>query len=849
MVRIHIPVLGAVLLVLGGLDAFGEEPSKAKEAKAKIRAAALPNAKDKLEPFLQEYCIDCHGKRKQKGQVRFDDVSWEISDNFTAQRWQDVLDQLNGGDMPPDSSTQPLPEELSEALDVLTAAVLEAQNRLTDHGGEIKMRRLNQREYSATIEDLFGFPVVLNEIPDDGEIATFDTVGAEQYYNSSHFEKYLELGRKIAQESYRFNYSPRKEVSVHRVEPEDQVNDKLRENLADLYHKMSLKLRGADWKEMGFKDEGEAEIIFQQWHARAQLPLNYLKYPQVDRGVYISDVAKWASASKHIDIRGEYIFRINGGVVGNPDPLRRIVRLWDRDQIRGTMKMAGNPEQPESIEFRARQPMGRSYLSLKVRENTPLNTIDTLRGYLQKVQGPGDRTDPRAAVFIDWLEIEGPYYSGKRPRIEEILYPGVPTGGSSPYIWNDEKMPELIEKFAFEAFRRKQPEPEYLAGLNELFKGYRAEGLSHRDAWAEITAIILSSPGFLFLQEEEKVGPEETVNRTLDNRELAVRLSYYLWSSPPDDELYAADLSDPTVYEAQIDRLLADPKSVGFRDGFISQWAELERYDAVTVDNDEHFRFNEGVREDAKKEVKEFFGHLMRENLPASNLIDSDFLVINPALAVHYDMEIPNPKTADFIKVNLPANSPRGGLMTQAAFLTTGSNGERSSPVIRGALVMEKLLHDEPAPPPPNVPELGSDDGKPRTNREMVQMHQEQAVCASCHKKMDIIGFGLENFDTIGRWREAEKVGNKQVPIDPGGTLPDGAAFANVQELKAVLLDHEKDLAHQLVESILAYGLGRTIEFSDIDDVDEILAKLEGEDYRVGSMIREVALSPLFRRK
>ena len=187
--------------------------------------------------------------------------------------------------------------------------------------------------------------------------------------------------------------------------------------------------------------------------------------------------------------------------------------------------------------------------------------------------------------------------------------------------------------------------------------------------------------------------------------------------------------------------------------------------------------------------------------------------------------------------------------MTQAAFLTTGSNGERSSPVIRGALVMEKLLHDKPAPPPPNVPELGSADGKPRTNREMVQMHQEQAVCASCHKKMDVIGFGLENFDTVGRWRETEKVGDQDVPIQPGGTLPDGSAFANVQELKKVLLNHEADLAREMVESILAYALGRTVEFSDADDVEVILAKVKDDDYRVKSIIREIALSPLFRRK
>lgn len=162
---------------------------------------------------------------------------------------------------------------------------------------------------------------------------------------------------------------------------------------------------------------------------------------------------------------------------------------------------------------------------------------------------------------------------------------------------------------------------------------------------------------------------------------------------------------------------------------------------------------------------------------------------------------------------------------------------------------MEKLLHDKPAPPPPNVPELGAASKTPKTNREMVKLHQQQAVCASCHKKMDVIGFGLENFDTTGRWRETEPVGNKQVPIAPRGTLPDGSAFEDVQQLKTVLLAHEEHLARELVESILAYSLGRTIEFSDIDDVDAIMEKLKADNYRLRSMIREIALSRLFRTR
>lgn len=807
---------------------------------------ALTEARTRLQPFLKTYCVRCHGPVEQNGQVRFDDVVWEITNNDTAQRWQDVLDQLNGGDMPPKGAKQPSTDELAKALDSLTGAVLEARRRLTDHGGEIRMRRLNRREYSNTIRDLFGFEVSPDDIPEDGEIATFDTVGAEQLFTSSHFEKYLELGRRVAFESFRFNLSPRRKIKTERTEPEKRVTRRMRDKLADLDRKMELKKAGATWQEMGFKDEGEMEIIFRQWDSRAEVPRRYLQYPLVNSGVYICDVAKWASANMHTDIRGDYIIRIRGGIQGEVDELRRLVRVWNRYRIRGTLKIAGTPENPQTVEMHARQPMGRSQLSASVRENVPENTINSMRGYLNKLQGPADRTDPRAAVWIDWIEIEGPYYPERRPRWEDILYPDVATGDRSPYIWDDSRIRELIEKFAYEAFRRRTPESDFIDALHAIYQRNRDSGQSQRDSMVEVMGIVLASPGFLFLQEE---APATEKEKPLSNREMAVRLSYFLWSSPPDDELYAADLVDPIIFSRQVDRLLADRKATAFRDGFISQWAELDRYDAITVDNRQHIRFNEGVKQDARQEVCEFFGALIDDNLPASNLIDSDFVVINAALGVHYGIDLPESRTAEFQKVMLPADSPRGGLMTQAAFLTTGSNGERSSPVIRGALVMEKLLHDKPAPPPPNVPELGAASNGPKSNREMVELHQRQAVCASCHKKMDVIGFGLENFDTIGRWRDTERVGNRQIPIQPGGTLPDGLAFRDIQELKAVLLEHDEQLAEQLVESILAYALGRTIEFSDSDDVAAIMSRLKGDDFRVRSMIREIALSPLFRTR
>lgn len=416
-------------------------------------------------------------------------------------------------------------------------------------------------------------------------------------------------------------------------------------------------------------------------------------------------------------------------------------------------------------------------------------------------------------------------------------------------VWTDENARELIEQFAFEAFRRKAPEKKYVDRLSALFQANRDEGQPFQEAMGEVLGVILASPQFLFIRE---AGAKESgEKRQLDDRELAIRLSLFLWSGPPDVELYHCakngTLAKTDVLRAQVERMLKNPRSTSFVEGFARQWADLKRFDAITVDEQVNFRFNKGVRHSATREVLEFFRTLVVDNLPAANLISSDFVVINALLGEHYG--IAGADSDQFQKVRLPASSPRGGLLGQTAILTLGSNGERSSPVIRGAYVMEKLLHDKPAPPPPNVPELGAATNKPATNREMVEIHQKQAVCASCHKKMDVIGFGLENFDTIGRWRDTEKVGRKEVPIEPGGILPGGAAFANVKELKAVLLDEKSRLAEELVESMMAYALGRTVEFSDTDAVDQILQDLKANDYRVRSMIHEIAASPLFRTK
>ena len=807
--------------------------------------------------FLQEHCIRCHGEKKQKGQVRLDTMSWDVQDEDTAQRWQDVLDQLHSGDMPPWDEEQPNDADLQRMLSTLGSHLELAREQLADHRGEIKMRRLNRREYSNSLHSLLGLRPEEANIPEDIESENFDTVGNDQFFTSHNFEEYLETARVVSRRALHWMQQPHQKVKVQRHDRARAVLEKHEEAAVLGERRLLQQERGEDWKAMGFAELGAKNLYFRQYWLWAKLPRLYTQLPLADKGVYLSDLTRGNDLTvtlKRADPRASYKVRVHGGYVGEPSEKRKIFNLKNHwTQHLGSYKFNRPAEDPSTVELMLDPKPGRVQHVLSVHENyegfhtAALNKAINSR-YKQIAIGklPVWGKEPWVSLWVDWVEFEGPYYPEQTSELEGIMFPNGRTQGAKPKVMWDKHAKQMIRKFAFEAFRHKQPASEYIERVYQYFLSTRKSGANYLDSMAEAFSVILSSPEFLYIVEPSQ---QEVGKSTLDNRELAVRLAYFLWSSPPDGKLYAADLQSPQVLEKQVERMLADARSKEFRDGFIEQWADLHRYDAITIDRKLYKEFNSGIEFAAKQEVKEFFGVLLDENLPAKNLIDSDFVTIDHALVEHYGLPSLEDLNQSFTKVELPEGSARGGLTTQAAFLMLGSNGERSSPVIRGAFLQEKLLHDKPLPPPPNVPELGTSTDEPLTNRQLVKLHQRQKVCSSCHHKMDAIGFGLENFDAIGAWRETEMVKGKQVPVDPASRLPSGESFSNVQGLKALLMDDHELLARELVCSMLSYALGRTIQFSDHDDVDAILEQLEGGDFRVADMVFAVAQSELFRHK
>lgn len=776
--------------------------------------------REALAPFLETHCVSCHGPDKQKAQFRVDHFDFAISDNGEALHYQDVLDVLNSGEMPPEDEPQPTRDELELVIGSLTGDLFEARKRLASSGGKVEMRRINRREYAATIDHLFGFVPVASRIPQDGDIENFDTVGSRQHFTTEHLDQYYELGRDILRTG--FDWAGKREpLKSTRQDPEQSWNSRFQKSIED-------------WK-------GQTGKVVRL----SKMRVKYLARPNVETGVYLDEPLRHLQYAFRVDPRATYRVKVSAGIEGEVQPYRRFIRVSNNEGVSSVFRIDGTPENPsESVSVVRPFALQGGKIGGYVGEDRSGAWLSHYLNSLKNYEG----IDPNqeGLIWIDSFTIEGPFYPEQRSFFDTLLCPEEPTPEApSEMVWNDENAGDLITRFTKEAFRHRDVDPEFLAGLASYFGKQREKGSTFEEAMIDTLAVVLASPGFIFLNEESAPSNE---SRELSPRDAAIRLSYFLTSGPPDAALFEAvqsgAMSDPEAYRAEIVRILEE-NNRQLAEGFFSQWADFVRFDSISISK-KFPTFNSGLRYSMKEEAISFFQTLIDENLPVSHLIQSDFVTVNAQLATHYG--IPGVTSNEFEKVSLPAGSPRGGYLSQGAFLVAGSNGERTSPTVRGMLLLNRFLNDPPPPPPPNVPELGSDTDKPLTNRELVKLHQSQVQCSSCHKKMDSIGLAIENFDTIGRWRESEKVWQDEAPIAISGLLNETEEFSSFSEFQSTLLKHEEDLARAMVEALLTYGLGRDIEFTDEPHIDEILEKTRPNRFRVQDLIAAVAQSPLFFR-
>jgi len=480
---------------------------------------------------------------------------------------------------------------------------------------------------------------------------------------------------------------------------------------------------------------------------------------------------------------------------------------------------------------------------------------------------PLAQKDGSPGVVYRWLEVEGPLLETWPPEGHTLLFGDLPLKEVAPgRVEVQSSNPKadgerLLRAFVKRAYRRPASDATIARFLSVIDRALD-EGLPFADALIAGYTTVLCSPGFVCL--EERPGQ-------LDDDALAARLSYFLWNSPPDAELRAAasrgDLRKPELLRAQAVRLIDDPKSRRFVNALLDYWLDLRRLSATSPDAELYpdYYLDDLLLESADEEPRAFFAELLHGDLPARNVVASDFAIVNERLAAHYGL--PPVEGVALRRVPLPAGSVRGGLMTQAGVLKVTANGTTTSPVLRGAWIMERILGKPAPPPPPSVPAVEPDIRGATTIREQLDKHRSLKTCAACHAKIDPPGFALENFDVMGGWRERYRAlgqgtrvpgfGKNGQPfefhaaqvVDASGDLPGGGPFKNVIELKALILQDERGVARNLARQLILFGTGAAVRFGDRDRVEQILDRTAPGGYGVKSILLEIALSDLFQRK
>ena len=621
----------------------------------------------------------------------------------------------------------------------------------------------------------------------------------------------------------------------------------------------------------GIVDEWEANFRIRQFEEKGPAYLRYLDDPLTQAGSFltISEVNKeeyialppehpsgWKKTDHIVESLppGTYKLRCRIGAVEGTPVERHFVDLCavpDKEHFDrlATFQITGSTDEPEIIELLV-QLTKDSPRKFALREKRDVKADLSRDRDARKENGVG----LQPALWIDWVEWEGPLDASNESGRKNWLI----TEADEPD--ESSRAQKMIKLFALEAFRGVEPEAEYIDRLTGLFAIRREAGDSFDTAIRLPLSIVLASPGFLYLSEPNDADDR----RQLTDRELAVRLAYFLWSAPPDRELLELakqqKLSQPETLRQQVDRMIADERSNEFVAGFVHQWLDMERLDFFQFHTRLYRDFDESTRSAAREEVYQSFAHLFRggEDGRISQLLKSDTIFINGLLANYYGIE--GVTGDEFQEVSLPEGSPRGGLLGMAAIHAMGSDGVVSSPVERGAWVLRHLLHDPPPPAPPNVPQISRLQGEILTTRERLRMHQEEAQCASCHRKIDPIGLGLENFNAAGKWRTTDSfqardkrgrgVGKKKTwDIDPSGAIYNGPSFANYFELRDIVVSRQDDFARGFTEHLIEYALGRPFGFTDEDFAEEVVHSARIKDYAVSEFVHAVVQSKAFQSK
>jgi hypothetical protein len=855
-----------------------------------------------IQPYLRNHCVECHDAETQKGGLDLTTLRFDAANVTNFARWVLVHDRVAAGEMPPKKKPRPEAQALKHFTNALASALIDAEQTRIAAEGRATRRRLNRYEYENALRDLLHAPwlQIRDALPEDGEAHRFNKVGDALDVSHVQMARYLAAADDALRQA----------MAQHPTRPETKVIRHYARDQRSYTGPMKFSVfntapERATFPVLGF--QGQPDV------RRGDAPLTVGTNDPVTRE--LEGVGVVASAYEPIEpkfnrfrapVAGRYKLRFNAHSVWvGPGPTNRWY-IPDLDNV-----ARGRRDEPVTITAETPPRLLRHLGDFDVTPEPAVHELDVwlLEGEMirpdagrlfrsrpgaSRWQNPLAEKDGQPGVVFRWMEVEGPIYDTWPPAGHQLLFGDLPMVARKtdarleakrdeqlgrtnrfgerrftppPGVEAVSKQPladaeRLLRQFIARACRRPVDEPAEVKRFLPVVRAALKKGNSFTDALIAGYTAVLCSPEFLGL--EEKPG-------RLDDFALASRLAFFLWNSPPDDALrqFAArhELGRPEVLRAQTERLLNDPNSRRFVDAFLDYWLDLRRIQATAPDAELYsdYYLDDLLAESALAETQLFFAELLLGDLPARHLAASDFAMLNERLAAHYGL--PPVRGVALRRTPLPKDSVRGGLLTQTAVLKVTANGTTTSPVLRGAWIMERILGEKPPPPPPSVPAVEPDTRGAVTIRQQLDKHRTLESCNACHAKIDPPGFALENFDVMGGWRERYRAegGDKPEPglarsgqkfsfhyaqpVDAAGELPGGRQFRDIREFKLLLLEDERALARNLVRQLTVFATGAPVRFADRGQVEAILDRAAASRFGVRSLVLELVQSDLFRNK
>lgn len=860
------------------VDAKPQVPQRKQNQPVKAKPAVVADTqtfKNHVQPFVTKHCVECHGPKLAEGELRLDNLAADFLARKSSGSWIEVLDRLNLGEMPPEDKPRPDVEQQVKVTDWITTELARVQSLASSTGGQVVLRRLTRSEYTNTVRDLFGIEFFAGEgpqemLPPDGAIKGFNKLSKALLLDPSLMEKYITVAQFVVEKAVATR-PPKAPSRISRFEFEDTPNTPM---------SYIVEKRFADLTPDGMiLYSGKARTFGELAH-----PFNDKQTP-VD-GEYIVRVRAGATTGQD----GEPVYMdITKGANGRTGRVRVDAPI-DKPQVyevKGVMSAALGGELQAGIvnftrftdpnfvgmllgstadkEFKAGNKKQASQLRARGRAEG-VYSVNYHRSQFTKAALDLDKL-PR--LFIDYIELEGPLSGRWPPQSRTQLYAALgdnrPAAGEEyePIDTNDARQTArlIIAEYLPRAFRRSVAASEIDAVVAVVEEELRNDKTFEQALKTGLVA-MLCSPAFLYLF--EPTSPQTpAAQRQLTDAELASRMSYFLWSSMPDDELFRAvesgQFRQPAELQKQFNRMFEDAKSDALTNDFAVQWLKIAEFDKFQPDErifHEYYatRFA-GIGADMRQEPLSFFREILRKDLSVLNFIDSDWTMANEKLAAWYG--VAGVQGAEFRRVQFPKDSPRGGLLTMAGVAKWGSDGNRTKPVERGKYILDVIFNDPPPPPPPNAgevePNLG---GQVLTVRERLEKHREASSCRNCHRRIDPYGLALENFNVIGQWRDKldgekpiEHWGRNRPDIECSGTLPNGTEYSTFAEFKAAMVAQADRFENALAEKLLVYALGRTLEPSDRSTVQALVKKMQSENHTLRSLTHGIVSTSAFQTK